>query len=79
MIAATLLLQRRAHTAAAGPKMLAVLPLKNLGPPDQQYFADGLTEEITSRLAGIPGLGVISRTTADSCDSPGSIAPVSVV
>jgi TolB-like protein/Flp pilus assembly protein TadD len=56
-----------------GGRMLVVLPFKNLGPPDQQYFADGLTEEITSRLAGIAGLGVISRTTADHFrDSPKS-------
>ena len=33
--------------------MLAVLPFKNLGAPADQYFADGLTEEITSRLAGL--------------------------
>jgi TolB-like protein/Tfp pilus assembly protein PilF len=42
-----------------------VLPFKNLGPPSEQYFADGLTEEITSRLAGLRGLRVISRTSAD--------------
>ena len=34
-------------------------------PPGDQYFADGLTEEITSRLAGLSGLRVISRTSAD--------------
>jgi eukaryotic-like serine/threonine-protein kinase len=45
--------------------VIAVLPFKNLGPADDQYFADGLTEEITSRLAGIQGLRVISRTSAD--------------
>src|ERR1044071_5442026 len=45
--------------------MLAVLPFKNLGPPADQYFADGLPEEITSRLAGLSGLRVISRTSAD--------------
>ena len=50
---------------AAGPRMLAVLPFKNLGTDDEQYFADGLTEEITSRLAGVSGLRVISRTSAD--------------
>ncbi len=48
-----------------GPRMLAVLPFKNLGSADEQYFADGLTEEITSRLAGLSGLRVISRTSAD--------------
>jgi serine/threonine-protein kinase len=49
----------------AGPRMLAVLPFKNLGSAEEQYFADGLTEEITSRLAGFSGLRVISRTSAD--------------
>jgi TolB-like protein/Tfp pilus assembly protein PilF len=44
--------------------MIAVLPFENLGAADDQYFADGMTEEITSRLAGITGLGVISRTSA---------------
>ena len=51
--------------AAAGPRVVAVLPFKNLGAPGDQYFADGLTEEITSRLAGLSGLRVISRTSAD--------------
>ncbi|MGB2763255.1 MAG: protein kinase [Candidatus Aminicenantaceae bacterium] len=45
-------------------KMLVVLPFENLGPPGDEYFADGLTEEITSRLASLHGLGVISRTSA---------------
>ena len=45
-------------------KMLLVLPFENLGPPADEYFADGITEEITSRLAGLHGLGVISRTSA---------------
>jgi TolB-like protein/tRNA A-37 threonylcarbamoyl transferase component Bud32/Tfp pilus assembly protein PilF len=54
-----------AAAPAAGPRMLAVLPFKNLGDSTDQYFADGLTEEITSRLAGLSGLRVISRTSAD--------------
>jgi serine/threonine-protein kinase len=54
----------RRPPAAAGPKMLAVLPFENLGPAEDEYFADGLTEEITSRLASVSGLGVISRTSA---------------
>jgi serine/threonine-protein kinase len=45
--------------------IVAVLPFKSLGPPAEQYFADGLTEEITSRLAGVGGLRVISRTSAE--------------
>jgi len=44
--------------------LLVVLPFENLGPPGDEYFADGITEEITSRLAALHGLGVISRTSA---------------
>ncbi len=44
--------------------MVAVLPFKNLGPAEDEYFAAGITEEIISRLAKIEGLGVISRTSA---------------
>jgi non-specific serine/threonine protein kinase len=43
---------------------LVVLPLENLGPADHDYFTDGMTEEITSRLAMINSLAVISRKTA---------------
>jgi len=45
-------------------KMLVVLPFENLGLPEDEYFADGMTDEITSRLAEISGLGVIARTSA---------------
>ena len=44
-------------------KMLAVLPFENLGSPDDEYFADGITDEITGKLATIRDLGVISRTS----------------
>jgi TolB-like protein len=44
--------------------LLVVLPFVNLGSAVNEYFADGITEEITARLAGIEGLGVIARTTA---------------
>jgi len=52
-------------TPPPGPRMLVVLPFRNLGPPEDRYFADGLTEEMTSRLARLSGLRVISRTSAD--------------
>jgi serine/threonine protein kinase/tetratricopeptide (TPR) repeat protein len=43
---------------------LAVLPLANLsGDPEQEYFADGMTEELITDLAPIPSLKVISRTS----------------
>ena len=58
----------RSHSAhATGPKItsLAVLPLKNLsGDAGQQYFVDGLTEELTAALARLANLRVISRTSA---------------
>jgi serine/threonine protein kinase/tetratricopeptide (TPR) repeat protein len=43
---------------------IVVLPFENLGAPEDEYFADGMTEEITSRLAAVSGLLVISRTSA---------------
>jgi len=43
---------------------LAVLPLANLsGDPAQEYFADGMTEELITDLASIQSLKVISRTS----------------
>ena len=51
------------QTDASLPRIV-VLPFENLGPPDDEYFADGITEEIISRLAAISGLRVISRTSA---------------
>jgi len=45
-------------------RSVAVLPLGNLsGAPEQEYFADGLTESLITALAKIPGLRVISRTS----------------
>jgi serine/threonine-protein kinase len=59
---------RATETAAAGKtdgrRMIVVLPLENLGAPEDEYFASGVTAEITSRLARINGLGVISRNSA---------------
>ena len=49
---------------AVWPPMIVVLPFENLGPAEDAYFASGMAEEITSRLANVRGLGVISRTTA---------------
>jgi adenylate cyclase len=45
---------------------LVVLPFENLGTPEEQYFADGITEELTARLAFIRGLYVKSRTSANA-------------
>lgn len=44
---------------------IAVLPFANLSPgPGQDYFADGLSEELITQLAGLPGLRVIGRTSS---------------
>ena len=49
---------------STGPKKLVVLPLENVGSPDEEYFASGMTDEIMSRLTNINGLAVISRASA---------------
>ncbi|HSZ02480.1 MAG TPA: tetratricopeptide repeat protein [Terriglobales bacterium] len=57
------LLRSRARTPA-GIRSLAVLPLDNLsGDASQNYFADGMTDELITDLAQISALRVISRTS----------------
>jgi pentatricopeptide repeat protein len=59
--------------AAAHPKIqsLAVLPLKNLsGDPAQDYLADGMTDALIGRLAGIRDLRVISHTSVIRFKNP---------
>jgi eukaryotic-like serine/threonine-protein kinase len=57
----------KAGAAAVGPESIhsiAVLPLENLSrDPAQDYFADGMTDELTTQLAQISALRVISRTS----------------
>jgi TolB-like protein/Tfp pilus assembly protein PilF len=46
-------------------RSLAVLPLQNLsGSPDEEYFVDGMTDELITVLARIQALRVISRTSS---------------
>ena len=57
------LFSKRLHAAPA-IRSLAVLPLNNLsGDPTQEYFADGMTDELITELAHIPHLRVVSRTS----------------
>jgi TolB-like protein len=56
---------RAASATEAGAISLAVLPFANLsGDASQEFFSDGMTEEITSVLAKIPDLLVVGRTSA---------------
>jgi TolB-like protein/Tfp pilus assembly protein PilF len=63
----------RAVPAAAAPptmpeaaaKSVAVLPFVNMsGDPGNEYFSDGITEEILNALAQVPGIKVAARTSA---------------
>jgi TolB-like protein/DNA-binding winged helix-turn-helix (wHTH) protein/Flp pilus assembly protein TadD len=62
------LFRKRAHPAgeaiSAPIRSLAVLPLQNLsGDKDQEYFADGMTDELITDLGQMSALRVISRTS----------------
>ncbi len=53
-----------AGLARAEGRTVAVLPFLNLGPdPDNEYFADGITEDVIAQLSKLPSLRVISRSS----------------
>jgi TolB-like protein len=55
---------RRPDGPAARIQAVAILPLANLsGDPDQEYFADGITDALITELAKVKALKVISRTS----------------
>ena len=61
----------RTHFGAEGTSpaarltMLAVLPFENLGSSDEDYFADGMTDQVRGKLASLPGLGVIASSSSN--------------
>jgi serine/threonine-protein kinase len=54
----------RASVDRSKPPTIVVLPFENLGAATDEYFADGMTDELMGRLARLPGLAVIARTSA---------------
>jgi serine/threonine-protein kinase len=58
----------RRHTeegaGGRGPKRVAVLPFENLGRPEDEYFADGVTDAIRGKLTTLPGLQVIASNSS---------------
>ena len=65
-------------TSIVPEKSIAVLPFENLSrDPDNAYFADGIQEEILTRLAKIAALKVISRTSTQRYQSkPSNLAEI---
>jgi serine/threonine-protein kinase len=50
---------------ASAPKAIAVLPLANMSAdPENEYFSDGMTEEIINALSKVPGIHVASRSSS---------------
>jgi adenylate cyclase len=61
------LVQAPARSPRTGPRMLSVcvLPFANMsGDAEQEYFSDGISEDITTDLSKVSALGVIARNTA---------------
>jgi TolB-like protein/tetratricopeptide (TPR) repeat protein len=51
--------------ATGGTRVLAVLPFENLGDSADAYFADGVTDEVRTKLAKVAGLDVIARGSSN--------------
>ena len=74
ILAASYILQRKFVSSAASEvvpeKSIAVLPFQNLsGDPDNAYFANGIQDEILTRLSKISDLKVIARTSVQHYQS----------
>jgi TolB-like protein len=61
----------RAEAVGMGAIRIVVLPFESFGSPEDARFAEEVTEEITSRLANLARLAVISSTTATQYDRRG--------
>ncbi len=64
---ALLLIGKSRHETAQGQQSIAVLPFENMSDSkDDDYFSDGLAEDIIDALTRVPGLRVTARTSAFS-------------
>ena len=45
-------------------KRLAVLPFENVGAPEDDYFAEGIADEVRGKLTSLPGVEVIARASS---------------
>jgi serine/threonine-protein kinase len=55
----------RRGAAGPGTRVLAVLPFENMGDSADGYFADGVTDEVRTRLSQVPGIEVIARGSSN--------------
>ena len=80
IVAAFVLVSKKSarSTSIVPEKSIAVLPFENLSrDPDNAYFADGIQEEVLTRLAKIADLKVISRTSTQRYQSkPSNLAEI---
>jgi serine/threonine-protein kinase len=67
-----------ASEGAGSGRRVAVLPFQNQGEASDEYFADGIADEVRGKLAGVPGLSVIASGSANqykgSTKAPAEIA-----
>jgi eukaryotic-like serine/threonine-protein kinase len=65
-VAGAILLRRprAAPVEAGGVKRVAVLPFENLGSHEDDYFADGIADEVRAKLTSLPSLQVIARASS---------------
>jgi serine/threonine-protein kinase len=58
----------RRASVAAGPPVVAVLTFDHQGPPEEKYLTDGITDEVSSRIADVNGIRVVTRASAMQFD-----------
>jgi serine/threonine protein kinase/Tfp pilus assembly protein PilF len=58
------IVSQKEQAVAPSNSLLVVLPFENLGSAEDEYFTDGMTDEITNRLSALHGLDVIARASA---------------